>query len=181
MTSGRTNGQSKCLMPSSVNRVYIGLGSNLGDPRANLAEAVRRIEIGFNCRFTVSSLYESEPVGMIDQPWFLNQAGYFETDSKTPKPIKTLAILKAIEREMGREPGPRFGPRLIDLDLLFYRDWVFEGHELVIPHPRLTERSFVLMPLLELEQEIVHPVSGQLLKDILERESSRLTQCRRLP
>jgi 2-amino-4-hydroxy-6-hydroxymethyldihydropteridine diphosphokinase len=167
-------------MPSSANRIYIGLGSNLGDRRANLAEAVRSIEAAFGNSFVRSSLYESEPVGMTDQPWFLNQAGYFEAGKNSPKPIETLAVLKSIEEEMGRETGPRFGPRLIDLDLLFYKDWVFEGDELVIPHPRLTERSFVLMPLLELEEGIVHPVSGQMLKGISDRESSGLKQCRRL-
>jgi 2-amino-4-hydroxy-6-hydroxymethyldihydropteridine diphosphokinase len=167
-------------MPSSANRIYIGLGSNLGDCRANLAEAVRRMEARFNSRFIVSAVYESEPVGMTDQPWFLNQAGYFEADKNFPKPIETLAVMKLIEQEMGRETGPRFAPRLIDLDLLFYRGWVFEGCDLIIPHPRLTGRSFVLMPLLELEEGIVHPVSGQMLKVILDRESSGLKQCRRL-
>jgi 2-amino-4-hydroxy-6-hydroxymethyldihydropteridine diphosphokinase len=168
-------------MPFSANRIYIGLGSNLGDTRANLAEALRRMEAGFQKHFILSSLYESEPVGMTDQPWFLNQAGYFELAETTPGPLEILAGLKNIEREMGRKPGPRYGPRLIDLDLLFYKDWVFEGCELVIPHPRLMERSFVLMPLLELEEGIVHPASGQMLKEILDRDSFGLKQCRRLP
>ncbi len=158
------------------NRVLIGFGSNLGEPTLNLKQAVYRLEEKLNVALVVSPVYRSEPVGVKEQPWFLNQAGYF-TDNQQLGPVSILAALKEIEFQMGRVPTIRFGPRLIDLDLLFYDNWVFESANLIIPHPRFDQRSFVLLPLLDLEPEFVDPLSKMSLKQIWEQNSIKFTEC----
>ncbi len=158
------------------NRVLIGLGSNLGDPGLNLKQAISLVKERLATELVVSPLYRSEPVGWKEQPWFFNQAVYFY-DNLQLGPLAILRILKVIESEMGRLPTVRFGPRIIDLDLLFYENWVFEGSNLVIPHPRFDQRSFVLLPLLDLEPGIVDPRSGMALQDIWERNCKKLAGC----
>lgn len=158
------------------NRIFIGLGGNLGEPASNLKQAVRLLEDKLKVELIVSPVYRSEPVGVKEQPWFLNQAACF-TDEKCLGPLTILSVLKEIETQMGRVPTVRFGPRLIDLDLLFYDNWVFEGANLVIPHPRFFERSFVLLPLLDLDPELVDPRSGMPLKQIWELNSINFTKC----
>jgi 2-amino-4-hydroxy-6-hydroxymethyldihydropteridine diphosphokinase len=134
--------------------VYLGLGSNLGNRARNIYRALRLL--GSRVRLDkISSLYETEPVGLTEQPWFLNLVCCGETDLS---PEALLNLAKTIERQMGRKQGVRFGPRLIDIDILLYDDLVLSTPQLQIPHPRLHERAFVLIPLSEVAPGLIHPV-----------------------
>lgn len=127
--------------------VALGLGSNLGDSRAHLGFAVRRLA-GILSAVRVSSLYETLPMHRTDQPLFLNACC---TGSTGLAPAELLARLKELESEAGREPGPgRYAPRPLDLDILLYGEQMIEGPNLIVPHPRLAERAFVLVPLAEI-------------------------------
>jgi 2-amino-4-hydroxy-6-hydroxymethyldihydropteridine diphosphokinase len=131
-----------------IHTAYIGLGSNLGDRAANIRRAALLMDGGGGSRLiTLSDTYETDPVGYADQPMFLNAAMLIST-AATPRAL--LDRLLAVERELGRtRDGPRFGPRIIDLDLLLYDDLVLDEPGLTIPHPRMHERRFVLEPLAE--------------------------------
>jgi 2-amino-4-hydroxy-6-hydroxymethyldihydropteridine diphosphokinase len=133
--------------------VYLALGSNLGDRRANLVAAVAQLREQVAVE-AISSLYETEPAYVLDQPRFLNAALCGRT---TLAPIELLAFVKGIERALGRTAGPRYGPRLVDIDLLLYGDTVLDSPELSIPHPRMAERPFVLVPLAEIAPDLVPP------------------------
>ncbi|MFC5704264.1 2-amino-4-hydroxy-6-hydroxymethyldihydropteridine diphosphokinase [Cohnella faecalis] len=128
-----------------MNEAYVALGANLGLREASLEEAVRRIaaEPGVEVR-RVSSVYETDPVGYTDQPAFLNMAVQVSTEAS---PLELLRKLLAIEHEMGRVRDIRWGPRSIDLDLLLYGEVTMDTEELALPHPRMGERAFVLVPL----------------------------------
>ena len=154
----------------------IGCGSNLestfGDREANLQEAIRLIRPLGAVR-AVSSFYDTEPVGLLAQPRFLNGALLLETNLE---PLALLRELLAVERAMGRDRvgAVAKGPRVIDLDLLLYadREWgdvVMETEELTLPHPAMQERRFVLEPLKEIAPEWVHPVLGLTVGELLER------------
>jgi 2-amino-4-hydroxy-6-hydroxymethyldihydropteridine diphosphokinase len=144
---------------------YLGLGSNEGDRRANLQAAVDALERrGVRVRAS-SALYDTDPVGeVLDQPTFLNACLQVETELE---PEELLDACKAIERELGREPGgPRHGPRPIDLDVLLLGDLSYESPRLQLPHAQVLTRRFVLIPLLELDFECATP-SGERLADAL--------------
>jgi len=146
----------------------IGLGSNLasefGDREANLREAVRRLgELGEVK--AVSRFYDTEPVGYVDQPRFLNAAVVLETELE---PVQLMRGLLAIEQEMGRERVIAKGPRVIDLDLLLYGEHVMSTAELTLPHPEMQERRFVLEPLSEVAADWVHPVLGVTVGELLQ-------------
>jgi 2-amino-4-hydroxy-6-hydroxymethyldihydropteridine diphosphokinase len=146
--------------------VFIGLGSNLGDRRANILEAIERIRQLPTTRLVrESSFYESEPHGDA-KTWFVN--GVVEIETELP-PEKLLAKLKAVETAMGRRrvKGKRWGSRVIDLDILLYGAAVVNKRNLKIPHPELPNRKFVLMPLAELAPQIVHPVLGSTISELL--------------
>jgi 2-amino-4-hydroxy-6-hydroxymethyldihydropteridine diphosphokinase len=143
--------------------VFIGLGANIGRRRRNLASARRRLEPAFHIT-AGSNVIETRPWGYIDQPDFLNQVVRAETDL-APEPA--LKALKQIEARIGRTPTFRYGPRLIDLDLLYYDDLVLDQPGLAIPHPRLHERAFVLIPLAEIAPDWVHPVTGKTSLEML--------------
>jgi 2-amino-4-hydroxy-6-hydroxymethyldihydropteridine diphosphokinase len=141
-------------------RAYVGVGSNLGKPREAIAAALDllRAEAGIEV-VAVSSLFETEPVGYLNQPRFLNGAAALETELA---PRELLERLLQVERRLGRVrgEGPRFGPRTIDLDLLLYGDEIVEEPGLTVPHPRLHERRFALEPLAELDPALEIPGHG---------------------
>jgi 2-amino-4-hydroxy-6-hydroxymethyldihydropteridine diphosphokinase len=144
-----------------VTRAYVGLGANLGDREASLRTAVDRLAATPGIRLVAASSFrETDPVGFVDQPRFLNGAVAVETDLS---PSDLLGALLAVERSLGRtREGPRFGPRTIDLDLLVYGDETVEEPGLTVPHPRLAERAFALEPLGELNPGLVIPGLGAL-------------------
>ena len=143
---------------------YLSLGSNLGDREANLREAVRRLR-DFSEVVAISSFYETEPVEFTNQPWFLNIAVGLQTDLM-PRQLLT-AVLK-IERDMGRRRLQPKGPRSIDIDILLFGATVVEDPKLVIPHPAMHERNFVLKPLAEIAPGAKHPVLKKSIKELLE-------------
>jgi 2-amino-4-hydroxy-6-hydroxymethyldihydropteridine diphosphokinase len=144
-----------------VTRAFVGLGANLGDREATLRSALTLLDGRDGVRVTaVSAFRETEPVGYLEQPPFLNAAAVLET---TLSPRELMACLLDVERELGRErTGPRFGPRTIDLDLLVYEGMEIDEPGLTVPHPRLHERSFVLEPLCELDPGLVVPGRGSV-------------------
>jgi len=144
--------------------VYLGLGSNLGDREANLRQALERLEAAGIRVTRRSSLYETEPLELRDQPWFLNAVVEVETDLF---PRQLLSCLQNIEREMGRRRVTPKGPRNIDIDILFYGRSVIETAELQTPHPGIAQRRFVLEPLSEIAPELRHPVNGKTAREML--------------
>lgn len=146
-------------------RLYLGVGTNLGDRMENLRAALVRLEPSMRVQ-SVSSVYETEPWGVTDQPRFLNLVVEGETELE---PLALLDALKRTEREMGRGPGERYGPRVIDLDILLYDNLEFRSDRLEIPHPRLAERRFVLVPLAEIAPDIIHPGFKQSALELLQQ------------
>jgi 2-amino-4-hydroxy-6-hydroxymethyldihydropteridine diphosphokinase len=147
-------------------RIYIGIGSNLGDRRANTAEAIDRITKIPDTRVVrASSLYESEPLGNA-KTWFVNSVIEIETELGAEPMLKRL---KAIEDAMGRKrvKGKRWGSRIIDLDILLSENEVVDKRNLRVPHPEMHKRRFVLMPLAELAPHVVHPGLGQSVSALL--------------
>ena len=147
----------------TVYEVFISLGSNQGDRLANLRAAVQSMSskvIPLAC----SSVYETSPWGYLDQPMFLNQVIQAQTELK---PHALLAFLKGIEAELGRQPTFRYGPRLIDLDILLYEGVHLDTPTLKIPHPKLEQRVFVLRPLAELKPDLRLPFSGATVSERL--------------
>jgi 2-amino-4-hydroxy-6-hydroxymethyldihydropteridine diphosphokinase len=142
-----------------VTCAYIGVGANLGDREATIRAALAALP-GV---VAVSELRETEPVGLVDQPQFLNGAVALETELG---PRELLETLLGIERELGRERRERWGPRTIDLDLLLYGDETIDEPGLTVPHPRLHERRFVLEPLLDLDSDLEIPGRGRV-EDLL--------------
>ena len=154
--------------------VYIALGTNLGDRLANLCAAIESMPPDV-CVLAESYIYETPPWGYEDQPAFLNMVIKAETGLE---PESLLTYLKQLEVQLGREQNFRWGPRLIDLDILFYDDLVIASPPLVIPHPRLHERGFVLVPMADVAAELVHPLLEksiwELLQDVDLRGITRL-------
>ena len=137
---------------------YLGLGTNLGDREQNLVQAVNALNAGPELSvLRTSGIYETAPWGLTNQPDFLNTAAEIST---TLSPRQLLDRIKDLEHQLGREAGPRFGPRLIDIDILLFGDLVVDEPDLRIPHASLHLRAFALVPLAELTPDSVHPILG---------------------
>ncbi len=143
--------------------VYLSLGSNLGDRAANLLAAIAQIAAA-DPLGRISSLYETQPVDVQDQPWFLNCVAAIET-RKTPREL--LKFLLSIEAAMGRLRQRNKGPRKIDVDVLLFGDRVVQEPGLIIPHPSMQHRRFVLEPLVEIAPEVCHPVFRKTARELL--------------
>ncbi|SHH67004.1 2-amino-4-hydroxy-6-hydroxymethyldihydropteridinediphosphokinase [Sporobacter termitidis DSM 10068] len=159
-----------------MNRVFFSLGSNLGDTEANIKEALRLLSEKVRV-VRVSSFYETEPVGYKDQPWFLNIAAEGATSLS---PEELLQFTQSIERQMKRVKTIVNGPRSIDVDILLFNDDMIKTETLTIPHPRMLERAFVLVPLYEIAPGLI--LDGRYIKDHLdglkgEKIRKRLGQC----
>ncbi len=141
--------------------IYIGTGSNLGDRERNLADSLSLF--GFQV-VAISSIYETEPVGYLEQPWFLNQVVCVDT-ALSPKEL--LDRCRQVESHMGRVREIPKGPRTIDLDILFYHDRILREPDLVIPHPAIPDRRFVLEPMNEIASDFVHPVLQRRISELL--------------
>jgi 2-amino-4-hydroxy-6-hydroxymethyldihydropteridine diphosphokinase len=150
--------------------VYLSLGSNIGDREKNIARAIEALTARCVRVIRNSSLYETEPLEIRDQRWFLNSAIEVETELA---PAQLMAMLLEIEREMGRNRRVPKGPRLIDMDILLYSSEVVREPGLEIPHPRMAERKFVLVPLAEIAGEVNHPVSMMTISEMLEATADR--------
>ena len=146
-------------------QVYLSLGTNLGKRLDNLAQArallLPEVQVG-----KLSSVYETAPWGYLDQANFYNQVLFGET---MLTPLRLLNKLKYIENKLGREQTFRYGPRIIDLDILFYESHMINTKRLQIPHPRLQARAFVLVPLVEIAPDFVHPVLGLTMQALLDQ------------
>jgi 2-amino-4-hydroxy-6-hydroxymethyldihydropteridine diphosphokinase len=145
--------------------IYLALGTNLGDRLSNLQAALDAFAPDIRV-FDESPVYETEPWGYADQPAFLNKVVRASTELS---PTDLLDRLKNIEKKLGRTPSFRNGPRLIDLDILFYDDMILDTPPLVIPHPSLHKRAFVLIPLGAIAPTLVHPVLGLSIEQFLEK------------
>jgi 2-amino-4-hydroxy-6-hydroxymethyldihydropteridine diphosphokinase len=145
------------------NQVYLAFGTNLGDRRENLKQELEDLTPQVMIQDT-SRLYETTPAYVLDQPAFLNMAVKGQTNLS---PRELLAYLKGIEAEMGRAQTVRYGPRVIDLDIIFYENLVLDSPDLQIPHPRMVERSFVLRPLADIAADVIHPVLNQSVAVLL--------------
>jgi 2-amino-4-hydroxy-6-hydroxymethyldihydropteridine diphosphokinase len=156
--------------------VYVGLGSNVGDREEMLRSALDRLQSPELRLRRVSSLYETEPIGLREQAWFLNLAAEFACDLF---PRQLLQRCQRVERELGRKRTVVDGPRTIDIDILLFGSAVIKMADLEIPHPRFRDRRFVLAPLAELNPQLRDPVSGQSIAEML--NSLRGQTVRQLP
>lgn len=155
---------------------YLSLGSNLDDRAANLNEAIHRLE-AFGRVTAKSSLYETEPMEMEGQPWFLNCAIAIETEMTSQQLLATVLV---IEHNMGRHRIQPKGPRNIDIDILFFDDAVEDSKTLTIPHPALHLRRFVMEPLAEIAPELRHPILKKTVREMLRDLPARSGEVRKL-
>lgn len=142
--------------------VYLSLGSNLDDRAANLRTAINKLA-GLGAVKSVSAFYETEPVGLTSQPWFLNCAAKLDTE-KMPRQL--ISAILNLEQEMGRQRKQKNGPRIIDIDILLFGTSVIETVGLTVPHPRMHERRFVLEPLAEIAPDVRHPVFKRTIREL---------------
>ncbi|MCL6520183.1 MAG: 2-amino-4-hydroxy-6-hydroxymethyldihydropteridine diphosphokinase [Armatimonadetes bacterium] len=159
--------------------VFLGLGSNLGDREANIRMALNKLESQPEVKVrAVSSFYLTAPVGFRDQPDFVNAVAAIETDLS---PKELLDVVLKIEREMGRVRNFKWGPRIIDIDILLYNNVRVNTDELVIPHPRMTERAFVMAPLAEIAPDLALPdgrTPNDVLKELKNQSVRKLSEVR---
>ena len=162
-------------MPHTI--AYIGIGSNLGTPGKNCIEAIEKISSTKDIKIiSRSSFYQTEPIGGVQQDWFVNSAIKIKTNLS---PTHLLSNLLNIESAMGRTREEKWGPRLIDLDLLFYGNLILGKKGLTLPHPEIQKRKFVLIPMSEIAENLVHPTLKKTIK-ILLQESSDETVVKKL-
>jgi 2-amino-4-hydroxy-6-hydroxymethyldihydropteridine diphosphokinase len=153
-----------------MNTVYLSLGSNVGDREANLVRAIEEFARRGTRIIRQSAFYETEPLEIRDQAWFLNCAVEVET---TLTPQQMLTVLLEIESEMGRQRAVKYGPRNIDIDILLFGASVVDTPDLVIPHPRMAERRFVLVPLNEIAPNARHPVLDKTIGELLDSTADK--------
>jgi 2-amino-4-hydroxy-6-hydroxymethyldihydropteridine diphosphokinase len=146
-----------------MKRIFLSLGSNLGDREANLRDALKRLESPRLHVTRLSSFYETEPIGLTGQPWFLNVVAEADTSLF---PLMLLNHTQHVERAMGRRKTVLNGPRKIDIDILLYSHLVIDTRKLCIPHARMHERRFVLEPMIELAPDLPHPVLRKTMLDL---------------
>ena len=144
--------------------VYLLLGSNIGDREANLKRACELIRDEVSTDITQSHLYETAAWGKTDQAAFLNQAIMIQTDTE---PLVLLTLLKNIEKKVGRVDTEKWGPRVIDIDILFYGSEIIQAPELQVPHPYLPVRRFALLPMAEIAGDLMHPVLKKTIEELL--------------
>lgn len=147
-----------------MKRVYLSLGSNLGDRLSNIRKALELLGQAGVHLVRLSSYYRTEPVDFHPQPWFMNCAAEVKTELM---PLQLLKTLQAVERKLGRRPGVPKGPRPLDIDVLLYENAVIRSSALVVPHERLEERRFVLVPLREIAAGVRHPVTRRTVLEML--------------
>lgn len=157
---------------SDSHDIFIAMGSNLGDRLHNLNEAINNLPSPVIPQ-NISPVYETPPWGYEKQPAFLNQVVHARTELT---PVELLSYIKKIEVALGRQPTFRNGPRIIDLDILFYDQLVINTPVLTIPHPRLGERAFVLVTLADLDPELRHPITGKTVREMLDRNDTQSIQ-----
>ncbi len=153
-------------MTDSLHKVFLSIGSNLGDPLRNCRLGIDALcEDGQVKLLARSPFYRTQPVDYLDQDWFVNGALLVET---LLTPFELLEKIKAVQAGMGRKrDAVRFGPRVLDLDIIFFDDLVVDTPDLVVPHPRMHKRRFVLHPICDIDPTVVHPVSGLTVREIL--------------
>lgn len=145
-------------------RAYLGIGGNIGDRKANIEGAIEILRSSDSIEVTkVSSLYETEPVGYEDQDWFMNVVVEIET---TLSPYELLEYCQNIENELKRVRLIRWGPRTIDVDVLLYEGYESDAEDLTVPHPRMTERAFVMVPLYEINNDL--QIAGKHISELME-------------
>lgn len=160
----------------NVHTAYLAVGANLGDRVSGCRRGVDLLEEAGDVKVVEHSpYYYSAPMHYTKQPWFVNAV--FEVATALD-PVSLLARLKTIETAAGRRKGGiRFGPRMLDLDLIFYEDAVIRTHEIIVPHPRMHERAFVLRPLCDIAPDLVHPVLGRAVRELLSGISAAEQKC----
>lgn len=157
--------------------VYLSIGSNIGDKQQNLENAIKRLhKLNKIDVIEVSSFYKTQPQNYTDQDWFVNAALKIKT---LLDPLELLAVLKTVEKNLDKDGKSfRFGPRVIDLDIIYYEDLILKTKILEIPHPRMHERCFVLIPMCDIGAHTIHPIlkcrSDELLKKIEKQETQKM-------
>ena len=171
MSSSRIEMRSQPVEGHNPHRAYISAGSNIGRKRKNCQKGLAALEVSGESKIeTCSPFYKTEPVDFKDQDWFVNCVASVAT---ALDPFQLFDVLKRIERDAGRrQDSMRFGPRILDLDILLYDNCVLSLPELMIPHPRMHKRRFVLKPICDIDSDIVHPVLKKTMQQLLDRLDS---------